>query len=117
MLLQPIESPTTGVGILDLYFRTEKCGGWIELKVGHVSATGEVKIKWQPGQLSWIKRHVALSGKTFLFVGVEPNRLMILHMTEVCEAYAHVNPLTESANFIGTMSSISGDKLMRLLNL
>ena len=73
ILLQPIESPATGTGILDIFYRTNNADGWIELKVIDKCPVrkGIVKIPWRPGQMNWITRYLKLNGNVFLFLHIE----------------------------------------------
>ena len=114
--LQPIESGSTGIGIPDFYFRTAKQGGWIELKVGKLNAKGEIKLRWQPGQLNWIREHAKLLGKTFLFIGLPPNLIMILRLNATCMEYAYIDPLIESAHYICEQNFISRERIIAILN-
>jgi len=61
IVLQPIESGGTGVGIPDLFMQANK-SLWIELKIGHYVAQG-VRVVFRPGQLQWIQNHVRLGGE------------------------------------------------------
>lgn len=67
-MIQKIESGGTGLGIPDLFFRTLKQDGWIELKRIKWPSTNstEIKIPFEPGQFSWIKTYRELGGKVFL---------------------------------------------------
>ena len=115
--LQPIESGSTGLGIPDLYFRAAKQGGWVEFKVARMNEAGEIKLRWEPGQLNWIKEHAELNGKTFLFIGIRPtDLLMVLVLNQFCMVYANVDPLIEAMHYIQEMKFISREKMLGILN-
>ena len=115
--LQPIESGSTGLGIPDLYFRATKQSGWIEFKIGKVNKNGEIKLRWEPGQLNWIKEHAELNGRTFLFVGVEPDFVLITQLNTVCIAFKGAdNILFESTDYAGPMDLASAKHIMSMLN-
>ncbi len=115
--LQPIESGGTGLGIPDLYFRTERRGGWIELKVGKINAEGKMKLRWEPGQLNWIKEHAELNGKTFLFIGVEPDLIQIMRLSVLYVTHKGAdNTLMTSTNYVGPMDLVSAKHIMSVLD-
>jgi len=65
---QPIESPSTGLGIPDWWFKTVDTEGWIEEKTVRPVNENGVKIDWRPGQFRWMRDYVRLHGLGFLFV-------------------------------------------------
>jgi len=67
-LVQRIESGTTGLGIPDIFFRTNDSEGWIELKeiFWPSKETTSIKIPFRPGQYPWLKQYTSLNGKAFL---------------------------------------------------
>lgn len=68
--IQPIETGGTGVGVSDWYYRTPRMSGWIEFKIGHERKDGSIKLKWEAGQLNWIRRFARMGDKMLLCVGV-----------------------------------------------
>ena len=74
ILLQPIESSRTGVGILDMFYRSEHKDGWIELKcIKDYPKKPQVPIRipWRPGQMNWIIDYRNLNGSVFLFLHIK----------------------------------------------
>lgn len=117
VMLQPIESGAINIGILDIYFCTKKSGGWIELKIGHVTKRNELKLRWEPGQLNWIKRHAELNGKTFLLIGINPDLIQITRLNALCVSHKGFNNESATAvHYINSMSLTSGEHIMHILD-
>ena len=72
VLIQRIETGSTGIGIPDFYFKTMYNEGWIELKEikGNVSREAIIKIPYRPGQFNWIKKYISLSGNVILICSI-----------------------------------------------
>lgn len=66
MLAQPIESPTTGLGISDVFVRTTKIGAWVELKYIKGVYSLPWKVTYEPGQFKWLTQHWQLGGLSVL---------------------------------------------------
>jgi len=69
VMLQPIESGGTGIGIPDQFARTREGDYWIELKIGRYVTNG-IKVEFRPGQLNWLRRYANLRGKARLLLFV-----------------------------------------------
>lgn len=76
ILVQPIESGGTGLGIPDLFIRTKNHDIWMELKrVDWPNGRGKtISIPWRPGQLNWIKHYISLGGLAYLCVYVNKGK-------------------------------------------
>ncbi len=68
VLMQPIESGKTGLGIPDIYFKTMFHEGWIELKEIIITSADRIAIPFRPGQLPWIRRYIRLGGNIILLM-------------------------------------------------
>ena len=73
IILQRIESESTGIGIPDIFFRTPFLDGWIELKQvkGDYTKKQIVTIPWRKGQFEWMRRYIGMGGHGLLFVFFE----------------------------------------------
>lgn len=67
VLVQPIESATTGIGIPDLWFGSDHINTWAELKVVRFNEK-VIRPKWRQGQIPWILRALAKRVDVLLFV-------------------------------------------------
>lgn len=67
--IQPIESGGTGLGIPDMFIRTERNDLWAEAKriILKSKIISKISIPYQPGQYSWLKSYYKLGGHAFLF--------------------------------------------------
>lgn len=71
-MVQSVESGSTALGIPDIYFRTLKIDGWIELKNLVYPIRGHLDVPFRPGQYAWLKRHWEMGGTSVLAIsGVE----------------------------------------------
>lgn len=68
VLVQPIESPLTGLGIPDLFVRTSKVSAWVELKFERREPKLPYMVSFRDGQYGWLKRHWELGGISVLGV-------------------------------------------------
>ena len=73
ILIQRIETGSTGIGVPDFYFKTIYNEGWIELKEikGNTSREAIIKIPYQPGQYNWLKNYNALNGNAILICSID----------------------------------------------
>ncbi len=73
ILMQRIESGSTGIGIPDFYFKTTKEEGWIELKEikGNVSREAIIRIPYRPGQYNWLRNYTQLNGNAILICSID----------------------------------------------
>ena len=71
---QPIESGSTARGIPDLYYSSLSVDirGWVELKnEDHLPKRGPYRVKYRPGQYSWLTRYVKQGTSCTLAVAFE----------------------------------------------
>ena len=65
-----IESPISGNGIPDVYYRSTYYEGWIELKQLQQRKT-HWKVPFQPGQFAWLQRYHVLNGHSSLVATID----------------------------------------------
>lgn len=66
---QPIESGSTGLGIPDIFIRTNKHGVWAELKNLKYPLHYPFTVPFRPGQYSWLMQHTKRGGFSLLIIG------------------------------------------------
>lgn len=116
ILLQPIESGNTGIGILDIFYRSLHQDGWIEFKVikNYPKRSRFIKIPWRPGQMNWIRRYRELNGNVFLFLYIE-NALWILR--DFCILKQYTEPkLLELSCYREFWKELNWNKIYAILN-
>lgn len=67
-IAQPIETGSTGLGVPDMFIRTQKTSAWMELKNFKYPVHFPVDIPFRPGQAAWLERHYGLGGISILGV-------------------------------------------------
>lgn len=106
-IIQSIESGGTGIGIPDIFFRTQNKEGWIELKQVRQSAKGKVNIPFRPGQISWIQRYIKRNGLVILLCSFSnhfPDRgyLFAFKGKNIWEEYS-INQFYDASYWQGTI--------------
>lgn len=88
ILLQRIESPLTNQGIPDLIYKSEKCGGFIELKYLKglpVREKTKVRIKISDAQRAWLTRWQRKGSVVWLIVGIGSEILVFNRFSNIGE--------------------------------
>ena len=118
ILLQPIESGGTGIGIPDIFFRTRVNEGWIELKIAKIiKGSFRIKIDWRMGQLNWISRYVSLRGKVLLMIGIEiTNEFILMDMSGIRAVYADLDEMYDTAVYRGLFSYLQAPAILRCIS-
>jgi hypothetical protein len=96
-IFQRIESGGTGLGIPDAYIRTPRISCWAEVKIGKFNPnTRHIKIKWEKGQMPWLKRHTICGGRSTLMLLVGKS-LFVINDYGIRESYASPEALKEAS--------------------
>jgi hypothetical protein len=118
ILIQPIESGTTGLGIPDLFIRTERSECWVELKQTRNIKKG-IRIDFRPGQLPWIMNYHKLGGRVFLFLFVKTDDdEVILHVIKgnaIKSYYANYGELIGASLLSQKLMDVSRDTMLSIL--
>jgi hypothetical protein len=89
VMMQRIETGTTGVGVPDLYIVTPQGCVWVELKnaprysADYSSASGYYKIAWRPGQQVWMASHYRISGRLCYTMCAVSNGVLLIPMVRI----------------------------------
>jgi hypothetical protein len=117
IFVQRIESPMTGVGIPDLFFRTTQTDGWIEFKVIQHPIKLEqkkIKIPFRPGQLNWIKNYVAMGGNAFLFISIDSS-LFIFKNKNIERSYTQ-ETFIKKAKYAQFLKDVDAEDIVGVLD-
>jgi hypothetical protein len=68
-IAQPIESGETGLGIPDMFIRTESKSAWVEFKNTKYLLVYPYTVPFRPGQCAWLERYYQLGGTSLLVIG------------------------------------------------
>ena len=117
VLLQPIESGRTGLGIPDIFWKTDFNQGWIELKQVYVTKYGKVVVPFRPGQLPWARKYIALNGNMILLATFEnttygKNTLIAVHGNNIMHRYESINELNSAACFADNFGYFNLEQLL-----
>jgi hypothetical protein len=83
---QPIESGSTGIGIPDIYFASDRKEGWIELKILKKKGTSLI-VPYRPGQWNWIQKRMHLNKRTYLFAYYQ-NKIYVYFNENIRKEYS-----------------------------
>lgn len=111
VMIQRIESGSTGLGIPDTYVRTSKKSLWMELKNMYFPVTINLVVPFRPGQYGWLKRHAKLGGISVLAIAT-PDGFYFYHNDTIQKEY--VAPLSASADLF--LTRIDARKIVEWLD-
>ncbi len=81
----------------DIYFATSKNNGWIELKIGIFRPKNNtIKIKFEPGQLAWIRNHIKYNDNVYLITKIKDSYAWFINRGKNIQEIYHV----DSVDFI-----------------
>lgn len=120
IILQPIESSRTAIGIPDIYFRTPIVDGWIELKQTEMKMTSSYsyKIPFRPQQFEWLHKYSAFGGNAILclFMQTEDSHLVFFIKRHNIHHEYTMKELTELSFLWRNIDNISFTDFYRMCN-
>lgn len=104
-------------GLPDMFIRTPLYDNWLEFK--HITKIGRrtpTKLKFQPGQLLWLKQYMKLGGRAWLVIISDIGTLVIIKGEQIADIYWSESDVYMASALYTKLPGDCGEEIYSLLN-